>query len=157
MIDIHDELRRLIAKLDEQNIEYALCGGMAMAVHQRPRFTIDIDLLIEEESLQSALDVAATLDYVIRGKDLSFANGAVEIRRVSKIDSNSGDLLTLDFLLVTPEVRVAWDSRVQAEWEGGTLSVVSATGLIAMKQLRRSGTDLDDIKALEEGDRDDEG
>jgi len=157
MIDIHDELRRLIAKLDEQNIEYALCGGMAMAVHQRPRFTIDIDLLIEAESLQSALDVAAALDYVIRGKDLSFANGAVEIRRVSKIDSKSGDLLTLDFLLVTPEVRVAWDSRVQAEWEGGTLSVVSATGLIAMKQLRRSGTDLDDIKALEEGDRDDEG
>ena len=128
-----------------------------MAVHQRPRFTIDIDLLIEAESLQSALDVAAALDYVIRGKDLSFANGAVEIRRVSKIDSKSGDLLTLDFLLVTPEVRVAWDSRVQAEWEGGTLSVVSATGLIAMKQLRRSGTDLDDIKALEEGDRDDEG
>src|SRR6267378_4281239 len=157
MIDIHDEWRRLIANLDEQNIEYALCGGMAMAGHQRPSFTIDIDLLIEAESLQSALDVAAALDYVIRGKDLSFANGAVEIRRVSKIDSKSGDLLTLDFLLVTPDVRVAWDSRVQAEWEGGTLSVVSATGLIAMKQLRRSGTDLDDIKALEEGDRDDEG
>lgn len=157
MIDIHDELRRLIAKLDEQSIEYALCGGMAMAVHHRPRFTIDIDLLIEEESLQSAMDVAAALDYVNRGNDLSFANGAVEIRRVSKIDPNSGDLLTLDLLLVTPEVRTAWDSRVEAEWEGGTLKVVSAAGLIAMKQLRRSGLDLDDIKALEEGERDDEG
>lgn len=152
MIDIHDELRRVTTKLDEQNIEYALCGGMAMAVHQRPRFTIDIDLLIQEESLPGTVDVARSLGYNIRGKDLSFANGAVEIRRVSKIDPDSGDLLTLDLLLVTPEVRVAWDSRVQAEWEGGTLTVVSAAGLIAMKQLRRSGTDLDDIKALEEGE-----
>jgi Nucleotidyl transferase AbiEii toxin, Type IV TA system len=152
MIDIHDELRRVTTKLDEQNIEYALCGGMAMAVHQRPRFTIDIDLLIQEESLPGTMDVARSLGYNIRGKDLSFANGAVEIRRVSKIDPDSGDLLTLDLLLVTPEVRVAWDSRVQAEWEGGTLTVVSAAGLIAMKQLRRSGTDLDDIKALEEGE-----
>jgi hypothetical protein len=152
MIDIHDELRQLIAKLDEQNIEYALCGGMAMAVHQRPRFTIDIDLLIQEDSLPKAMNVARDLGYNIRGKDLSFANGAVEIRRVSKVDPDSGDLLTLDLLLVTPEVRTAWDSRVQAEWEGGTLSVVSAAGLIAMKQLRRSGIDLDDIKALEEGE-----
>ena len=156
MIDIHDELRLLIAKLDEQNIEYALCGGMAMAVHQRPRFTIDIDLLIQEESLARTMEVARGLGYNIRGKDLSFANGAVEIRRVSKVDPDSEDLLTLDLLLVTPEVRTAWDSRVQAEWEGGTLSVVSAAGLIAMKQLRRSGVDLDDIKALEEGERDDQ-
>ena len=157
MVDIHDELRQLVAKLDEQNIEYALCGGMAMAVHQRPRFTIDIDLLIQEESLPRTIDVARDLGYNIRGTDLSFANGAVEIRRVSKVDPDSGDLLTLDLLLVTPEVRIAWDSRVQAEWEGGTLSVVSAAGLIAMKQLRRSGIDLDDIKSLEEGERDAQG
>jgi hypothetical protein len=152
MIDIHDELWQLTARLDEQNIEYALCGGMAMAVHQRPRFTIDIDLLIEEESLLRTIDVARDLGYSIRGNDLSLANGAVEIRRFSKIDPDSEDLLTLDLLLVTPEVRTAWDSRVQAEWEGGTLSVVSAAGLIAMKQLRRSGMDLDDIKALEGGE-----
>jgi hypothetical protein len=154
MIDIHDELRRLVTKLDERNIEYALCGGMAMAVHQRPRFTIDIDLLIQEESLARTIDVARDLGYNIRGKDLSFANGAVEIRRVSKVDPDSGDLLTLDLLLVTPAVRIAWDSRVQADWEDGTLSVVSPAGLIAMKQLRRSGVDMDDIKALEEGEWD---
>jgi hypothetical protein len=149
MLDIADELRALVARLDDQNIEYALCGGMAMAVHQRPRFTIDIDLLIEEESLRRAMDVAGSLGYNIRGKDLSFKDGAVEIRRVSKVDPDSGDLMTIDLLLVTPEIRTAWDSRVQAEWEGGTLSVVSTAGLIAMKQLRRSGLDLDDIKALQ--------
>ena len=154
MLDITEELRALAAKLDEQNIEYALCGGMAMAVHNRPRFTIDIDLLIQEESLTGAMNVAESLGYNIRGKDLSFANGAVEIRRLSKIDPDAGDLLTVDFLLVTPQIREAWDSRVESEWEGGTFSVVSRTGLIALKQFRRSGQDLDDIKALEEQEQD---
>src|SRR6266705_250113 len=154
MLDITDELRALAAKLDEQNIEYALCGGMAMAVHSRPRFTIDIDLLIQEESLTGAMTVAESLGYNIRGKDLSFANGAVEIRRLSKIDADAGDLLTVDFLLVTPQIREAWDSRVESEWEGGKLSVVSLAGLIALKQLRNSGQDLDDIKALNEGESD---
>ena len=148
MIDITDELRALVAALDKQEIDYALCGGMAMAVHGRLRTTIDIDLLILAASLNDVLAIAKSLDYNVRGKDLSFANGAIEIRRVSKIDPNDGELLSLDLLLVTPEINEMWESRVEAEWEGGKLSVVSASGLIALKQLRGSGQDLADIEAL---------
>ena len=150
MIDITDELRALVAKLDEQDIEYALCGGMAMAIHGRPRFTIDIDLLIEERSLPAAMGIAESLAYDIRGKDLSFANGAVEIRRMSKIDPDGGELLTVDFLLVTPQIREAWDSRVDSEWEGRRLSVVSRAGLIALKTLSGRPQDLVDVTELSE-------
>lgn len=148
MFDISEELRALVAILDEQQVEYALCGGMAMAVHGQLRSTIDIDLLIQVESLEEVLKIAKPLGYNIRGKDMSFANGAVEIRRVSKIDPEDGELLSLDLLLVTPDVRGTWESRVEAEWEGGKLSVVSAKGLIALKQLRGSAQDLADIEAL---------
>jgi len=154
MIDITDELRALVTKLDEHGINYALCGGMAMAIYDRPRFTIDIDLLIEEESLPKAMNIAQSLAYNIRGKDLSFANGAVEIRRISKIDPDGGDLLTVDFLLVTPQIRKAWDSRVESEWEGGRLSVVSRAGLIALKQLSGRPQDLVDVNGLSEDERD---
>jgi hypothetical protein len=154
MLDIYDEFRNLVAVLEEHEIDYALCGGMAMAVHERPRMTIDIDILIQAESLDRVIAIATELGYKIRGRDMSFANGAVEIRRISKIDPESGDPLSLDLLLVTPQLRSAWESRVESEWEGGTFSVVSRAGLIALKQLRMSGQDLDDIKALEEGERD---
>jgi hypothetical protein len=148
MLNLVDELRKIVGLLDEQGIEYALCGGLAMSVYARARSTIDIDLLILSESLGSVLEIASKLDYTIRGKDLSFANGAVEIRRVSKIDQEDGDLLSLDLLLVTPDIREVWDTRVEAEWLGGKLSVVSKGGLIALKELRGSGQDSDDIKAL---------
>ena len=154
MLDIYNEFRRLVEVFDARKVEYALCGGMAMAVHKRPRMTIDIDILIPPEFLERVIPIANELGYNIRGKDLSFANGAVEIRRVSKIDAASGDLLSLDFLLVTPQLKSVWASRVISEWEGGTFSVVSREGLVAMKQLRKSGQDLDDIKALSEGGRD---
>lgn len=148
MLDIFEEFRKLVALLAERNVDYALCGGLAMSVHARPRSTIDIDLLILSESLDKVLAIANTLGYNIRGKDLSFVNGTIEIRRVSKIDREDGELLSLDLLLVTPGIRHVWESRVEGDWEGSKLSVVSAEGLIALKELRRSGQDLDDIKAL---------
>ena len=121
-----------------------------MAVYDRPRATIDIDLLILSESLERALSIAATLSYTIRALDMTFADGAVEIRRVSKIHGETGHLLSLDLLLVTPAIRDVWDARVQAEWEGGELSVVSRAGLIELKRLRASPQDQADISALQE-------
>ena len=150
MIDLYDEFRKLITALELESIDYALCGGMAMAVHGSPRATIDIDLLIESDSLIRLIEIAAELGYTIRGKDLQFVNGAIEIRRVSMIEPVSGDLLSLDLLLVTPELLSVWQSRVTANWEGGKLSVVSREGLIQLKKLRGSGQDLDDIKKLQE-------
>lgn len=151
MLDLYDEFHKLVKLLEKHEIAYALCGGLAMAVYGRPRTTIDIDLLILSESLQKLLPLVEKQGYNIRGKDLSFANGAIEIRRVSKIDSESGDLLSLDLLLVTPQLLSVWESRTDASWEGVKLSIVSQTGLISLKLLRASGQDLDDIKALEEG------
>ncbi len=152
MIDIVDELRMLAAKLDEYGIEYALCGGMAMGVHGHLRTTIDIDMLVLPETLPQVLEVAGSLGYNIRGLDMDFR--AVDIRRVSKIDPDSHDLLSLDFLLVRPTIQAAWDSRIQAHWEHGILSVVSRQGLIQLKALRNSDQDALDIKVLNEGESD---
>ena len=157
MLDIYDELRRLVELLEAEKIEYALCGGWAMAVYGLARATIDIDLLVASESAEKVIAAAATLDYRIRGMDMSFAQGVIEIRRVSKIDPEDGDLLSLDLLLVTPQIQSVWESRIEASWEGRKIPVVSPSGLIALKRLRGSGQDLDDIKKLEEGIDDAEG
>jgi len=150
MLDLYSELRKLIAALDQDRIEYALCGGLAVAVYGHPRATVDIDLLILSESLDGVIAIATTLDYTIRGLEMSFHNEAIEIRRVSKIDSETGNVLSLDLLLVTPQIRDVWNSRVEADWEGGILSVVSREGLIELKKMRGSAQDEADISALVE-------
>jgi hypothetical protein len=147
-MDITDELRRLVSELNDRGVDYALCGGMAMAVHGIARTTIDIDLLIPAESLAAVFSIAASFDYNVRGMDMSLGDGAVEIRRVSKIDPVDGELLSLDLLLVTPQVLGSWQTRIAADWEGLKLWVVSRQGLVDLKELRRSDLDLVDIKAL---------
>jgi len=151
-MDIADELRRLVSELNERGVDYALCGGMALVVHGITRTTIDIDLLIPAESLSTVFSIAASLNYNVRGMDKSFADGAVEIRRVSKIDPADGEVLSLDLLLVTPQVLGSWQTRIAADWEGLKLWVVSKEGLVDLKELRRSDMDLIDIKALKGDD-----
>lgn len=150
MLDLFDEFQALLAGLSERQIAYALCGGLAMAVYGIPRATLDIDLLIPDKSQDAVLDVARKLGYTFEAQKMSFARGMIKIRRVSKLDSKSGDVLTLDLLVVTPAIRKVWESRIEVEWEKGKLWVVSREGLIALKSLRASGQDLDDIKCLEE-------
>ena len=156
MLDITDELKTLVNELNRHEIEYALCGGLAMGVHGCMRATIDIDLLILSESLDDVIDIAKSQGYSLRGREMSFAGGAIEIRRISKIDAASGDLIPLDLILVSPEIRHVWDNRQEGNWEGGKLSVVTREGLISLKKLRGSYQDLADIKQLE-GDLNDEG
>jgi hypothetical protein len=150
MLNLYDEFKSLIARLAEMNAEYAVCGGLAMAVHGFPRATIDIDLLIPEESLNETLSVADQLGYTIVAMPMKFAGGKIDIRRVSKLDTESGDVLTLDLLLVTSAIEEVWESRLEALWENQKLLVVSRAGLIALKSLRNSEQDLADIKRLTE-------
>jgi hypothetical protein len=150
MLDLYEELRSLIGALDQHEIDYALCGGIALAVYDHPRATVDIDLLIAADSLDGVVEVAKALEYTVRGLDMTFANDMIEIRRVSKIDQETGFVLSLDLLLVTPKIQQIWDSRVRANWEGGKLSVVSREGLIALKKLSARPQDLADISALME-------
>ncbi len=149
MINLYEELKFLIVALDNQGIDYALCGGLAMAVHGFYRSTIDIDLLILDEQLGEIKSVARSLGFTIEAQPMTFAKGAVEIRRLSKIDKGSGFVLSLDMLLVTPATEEAWKSRTQFLWRDQIINVVSREGLIALKLLRNSGLDQDDIRNLQ--------
>lgn len=150
MLDLFSEFKTLISRLSERQVSYALCGGLAMAVYGTPRATVDIDLLIPSEALTTVIALARELGYTLEAQPMSFASGAIEIRRISKIDSDSGDFLVLDLLLVTPAIMKVWETRTELEWEDGKLWVVSREGLISLKSLRGSGKDLDDINRLNE-------
>ncbi|MDI6776988.1 MAG: hypothetical protein QMD03_07085 [Syntrophales bacterium] len=147
-MDVLDELKRLVTKLDEERIEYALCGGLAMAVYALPRATLDVDIMIESSSLNRSKRAVHELGFTMSALPMEFHGGKVHIHRVSKIEPDTGETLVLDLLIVTPEIEQAWESRTKVGWEGGTLSVVSPEGLILLKSFRRSGQDQDDIEYL---------
>ncbi len=48
---VHDTLRNLAARCAEENIRYAIIGGMALAIHGLVRPTQDVDVLMTTEGL----------------------------------------------------------------------------------------------------------
>jgi Uncharacterised nucleotidyltransferase len=147
MATLFDELTSLIQSFEENEIEYAVCGGLALAIHGFARATLDIDVLILAESLDKANKVAEEKGFDIRGLDISFNEQSIEIRRVSKID-DEGEILSLDFLLVTPFVEDVWENREIRSLLGKNYSIVSREGLIKMKRLAGRPQDLVDIERL---------
>jgi hypothetical protein len=147
-MDLLEELKNLTAKLDSEGIEYALCGGLAMAIYAMPRATLDIDIMIELGTLFRTKRAVEDLGFTLSGAPMDFHDGKVQIFRLCKIDAVSAEELVLDLLIVTPETRQVWENRLKVEWEGGSLSVVSPEGLITLKSFRNSGQDQDDIEYL---------
>jgi hypothetical protein len=145
---LFDELTTLIEAFEKNGVEYAVCGGLSMAIHGFARATLDIDLLILAESLEKSYAIAAEHGYDIRGLDMSFKERVVEIRRVSKID-DEGEVLSLDLLLVTPQVQDVWESKIRITLVDKEYSIVSRDGLIKMKRLAGRPQDLVDIERLE--------
>lgn len=79
---------------------------------------------------------------------MTFAEGTIQIHRRSKVDPPSGDILSLDLLVVMLAIAAVWDKREELEWQQSKLWAVSRTGLIALKRLRGSARDMADIEGL---------
>jgi hypothetical protein len=154
MASLYDELKALVAALNEEQVPYALCGGLAMGVYGFTRATVDIDLLVQRSDVERILSIASRFGYTVRSKPMVFQDGSIEIHRVVKVLGEDEDPLTLDLLLVTPALEEVWQSCEWKEWDGGTFWVVSREGLIRLKSLRGSGIDLEDLRRLRAEDED---
>ena len=155
MLDLFEEFRSILSALESAEIEFAVCGGLAVAIHAHPRATLDVDLLLPRDQIDSAREVARRLGYEIETGAMILRRNVIEMFRLSKPDPETGDLLGLDLLVVTPELEPVWRTRERITWAHGSVPVVSRTGLVAMKRLRGSGQDLDDIRHLAEDDGED--
>jgi hypothetical protein len=111
-----EEFTNLIGEFERREIPYAVCGGLAMAIHGAPRATIDIDLMVQSDDLERAWETAKSLGYNVEGLPLNFDAGAIQIRRISKIEPERKRLITVDFLLVTERTRQVWADRETVSW-----------------------------------------
>lgn len=151
MTTLLDEFKSITAALNDARIDYAVCGGWALAIHGLPRATMDIDLLVLADDVKRIWEIAQSIGYDVEGLPFHFD---IEIRRISKIDREFKRLITLDLLLVGDNMKDVWMSRERMLWKEGESWVVSRAGLIKMKTLAGRKQDLLDIERLQEDPND---
>ena len=146
-VDLYDELRALVRALDDARVEYALCGGLALAVYGVPRATRDIDLLARPADLDQIRAVARARGFLFEALPMTFSSSGLSIQRFSKLEGS--DPLMLDVLLVEEALEAVWMSRTRVAYEDGDICVVSRRALITLKLSAGRPQDLVDVQNLE--------
>ena len=142
-----DEFRLLISNLEKDNIRYALVGGVAMAFHDEPRFTEDIDIIIFIDDLIKFRDLIKTKGYFESTEPWTFQNTKITLHRFIKVVGE--DHMIIDVLI--PELEIAKkiiENAVIAESENGQVRIASKEDIIWLKSFRNSKQDQADIERL---------
>ncbi len=149
-MNVFEEFKRLVLKLEEQAVRYALVGGVAMAFYTEPRFTRDIDLLVDSEDFEKTKDILEKDGFFESASPWTFPNVAIELHRFLKV-VNEEDEMLIDILVAeNEEVKRIIRNAQEAESEEGKVMVANKRDLIWLKRARDSKQDRADIEKLED-------
>jgi hypothetical protein len=148
-MNVFEEFNRLVKELETRKVRYALVGGVAMAFYTEPRFTRDIDLLIDSEDYEKAKGILEKEGYFESASPWTFKRVPIELHRFLKVIDE--DEMIIDILIAEiEEVRRIIRDSVEAESEEGRIKIASRKDLIWLKRMRASKQDQADIEKLED-------
>jgi hypothetical protein len=149
-MNVFEEFRRLVLELEKQGVRYALVGGVAMAFYTEPRFTRDIDFLVDLDDFEKAKGILEKDGYFESASPWTFRNVGIELRRFLKVVTPEDEMLIDILVAKDEEVRRIIQNAVEAESEEGRMMLANKKDLIWLKRTRNSKQDQADIEKLED-------
>lgn len=147
-MNLFDEFYSIVKSLDMAGIPYAVVGGLAMAFHDQPRFTRDIDLLVVSDDISRVSKALEAVGYLAASDPWTFTNSGLTLHRYIKTQGE--DHLIVDILVGDqPRHRQIVAAASEQPWSQGVVRLARKEDLIWMKQQRGSDQDNVDIRRLE--------
>jgi len=155
-------LTNVFRALDDAEVRYLVVGGVAVVLHGYPRFTADLDLVLELTASNASAAIAGlqTLGYrpraPVRAEDFADETVRASWREekgltVFSLWSPSYPGTEVDLFVEEPfDFGEAWNRRLDAMLDDGTtVHVVGIDDLRALKASVGRPKDLDDIAQLD--------
>lgn len=149
-MNIFEEFNQVVSELEKQEVRYALVGGVAMAFYTEPRFTRDIDLLVESHDFDKAKGILEKNGYIESSSSWTFRNVAIELHRFLKVIEPEDEMLIDILVAKDEETKGIIRNAVEAESEEGRVMLANKKDLIRLKRSRDSKQDQADIEKLED-------
>ena len=149
-MNVFEEFKRLIQELEKQKVRYALVGGVAMAFYTDPRFTQDIDLLVESVDFVKIKGILENEGYFESASPWTFSNVAIELHRFLKVAAPVDEMMIDILIAKDDEVKRIIQDALEADSEEGRVMVANKKDLIWLKRTRYSKQDQADIEKLED-------
>jgi hypothetical protein len=140
------DYEEFLALLNKHNVRYCVIGAFAVAFHARPRYTKDMDILIEPTTdnakrLLIALDEFGFGSLNLTAEDFNTQGNIIQLGyepvRIDIITSIKG----LEFSDI-------WRSRVQGPYGKQTINFIDRQNLIRAKKISNRVQDRADIELL---------
>ncbi len=154
------EYLELFKKLEEKQVRYLICGGLAVNIYGIPRMTADIDLLLDftEENIDKFENALKTLMYQSKIPVSLKTFVSKDERQRAIMDKNliaysyfnsRSNYMSLDVLIDVPILfDDLWCNKQNRVVEGISVNLVSIENLIDLKQYANRKQDQDDIILL---------
>ncbi len=149
-MNVFEEFKRLVLELQRQKVRYALVGGVAMAFYTDPRFTQDIDLLVESEDFEKIKGILENEGYFESAAPWTIRNVAIELHRFLKVAAPEDEMMIDILIAKDDEVKRIIEDALEANSEEGRVMVANKKDLIWLKRTRDSKQDAADIEKLED-------
>jgi hypothetical protein len=143
---IEMDFKEFIALLNENKVKYLIVGGFAFAFYVEPRYTKDIDILVEasEENSKKIIDTLTAFGFGnigLKEEDFQKPNQVIQLGyapvRIDIITSIAG---------VTFES--AWKNKVKGNYGDIYCFFISKEDLIMNKEKAARPLDIADVKKL---------
>jgi hypothetical protein len=146
-MNLYDEFSAIVKAFQKKKIRFAVIGGLAMAFHDEPRFTRDIDLLLHSEDEEKMLRAMIGLGYFESTKAWKFRDAPIVLHRFVKTEGE--EFIPVDILVgKTKRIDAMVDNAVNQPWSKGEIRVATKADMIKLKKGRGSDQDKVDIKRL---------
>jgi len=156
------DLGRLLVTLADHGVDYVVIGGVATQVHGHRRTTMDLDLTPNPDRENLGRLAAALTELEARPRDPSLEQSEVPIADPERLSvaaivpplrTRHGQV----HILKEPKGARAFDRMREAalviELDGVEVAIASLDDLIRMKRAAGRPSDLDDIAALTEAEK----
>ena len=148
-MEIPPDWKEFISLLSRHRVRFLLIGAHALAIHGRPRATLDLDVFVEP-SARNARRVGAAL------ADFGFTASAEQWRHLAIPDRMmrlGREPLQIDILNEISGVRfeTAWKNRASGTFAGMRINVLGLADYRRNKRASGRPKDLLDLALLDEG------
>lgn len=132
--------------LNKHDIRYCIIGAFALAFHARPRYTKDMDILVEATTDNAKRLLAALREFGFGSLNLSVEDF-----------SSKGNIIQLGYEPVRIDIITSikglefadiWESRIQGPYGKQTVNFIDRQNLIRSKKLSNRVQDKADLDLL---------
>jgi hypothetical protein len=143
------EFERIVRCFEKAKLRYAVAGGLAVGLHGYVRATQDMDFLMHPQDMPRAEAALLQLGYRVNPVVQEFVRAKLTLKCFFKRLPKEDGLMLVDLLVpASAPMQRALERATVIPFGKGSIRVVTAQDLVAMKRLRGSAADKADIEFL---------